>query len=135
MSVTSANLLAPTGRLDAGILWPGEASATTTARLDAYLTEAETVAADVPAETKDAAVKAWCYFRAYESVYQRLLARPSSGDLADQGSYAFSSAQLGGMKEQMEYWQGVFTGYIPPEDAPAGPSQPVSGAAPIRFTW
>lgn len=99
MSVGNDDLLTPKGRLFADALWPEESKAKVNARLTAYIAEAGVKVAALDAAKVDEATKHWCYYRAYDEVYQTMVAMPSSVSSDQEGSGSYLGQQIALMKE------------------------------------
>ena len=136
MAVTAADLTSPTGEIEPAVLWPGEAGATTTARLTAYVADGELQAADIAAgASHDAAVKAWAYHRAYMSVYMRLTAEPTATTINDQGSASWSTQQVQNWKDLADAKLAAFTEIVDEAtDAEPTATQPTVAARTV-FSW
>jgi hypothetical protein len=124
-------LLVPVGDLDPDVLWPGDTESDVISRLSAYITDGYTQAASITdSAQRDAAVKAWAYYRAYSGLYVQLAAASSSVTLNDQLTVSSStSAQLDAIAGLRAEWLAAFQRLLadPGIGAPAVPrSQSVS---------
>ena len=136
MAVTAADLTSPVGEIEPAVLWPGELGATTTERLTAYVADGELQAADLSAgASRDAAVKAWAYYRAYMAVYIRLTAEPTSKTINDQASESFSVQQIQNWKDMADAKLATFTELVDEAtDVQPTLTQPTVAARTV-FTW
>lgn len=96
MAVTPDDLKSPTGRIDPAVFFPGEQTVDVDVRLQAYIDEGESEAADIASDVDafDAAVILWAYYRAFDAVHMRLVGLPSSIDIAEEGSTSYTSSQI-----------------------------------------
>lgn len=136
MAVQAADVLAPAGRLDRLVLWPGKAEATVTTIVQAYLTDGLARTTDVADEdTRDEAVTLWAYYRAYDAKYQSLLMLPAQVTDSDEGSSAYLQAQIEAMLVLRDAVLAEFNAVV---DA-VGVTQPVRPRmtvnAPTTFAW
>lgn len=118
MAVQPADLLTPTGRLERKVLWPGVSLTKVTEYLTAYLADADQQPAfdeitDVV--VADRARKAWAYYRAFDEVYQRLLAQPSTVADSDEGSQSYVFTQITSMGERAAEQKALFDSIIEEE--------------------
>lgn len=94
MAVKPSDLLSPIGKIDKAF-FPGEDDTTLEERLQAYINEGALLVTSLATSAEqDAATTLWAYYRAFEAVYMRLMATPSSVSIADEGSTSFSSQQI-----------------------------------------
>ena len=136
MAVTSNDLLSPAGELEPAVLWPGEASSDTTARLTGYIEDGVAKAASVSdATANDTAVKTWAYYRAYLAVYLRLTATPSTVALNDQGSASMLVTQIQNFRDLSDAKLTEFNRLLPADEVTATTVAPASVSAPTTFTW
>lgn len=136
MAITGQDLISPAGEVEEA-LFPGEDSASITARLDAYVTEAyqriNAAAPGMEEEDKDRAAEDWAYHRVYTAVYLRLSAEPAQASLDDQGSRSYLISQIQNFRNMAHDRLQAFHGRM--ETVMGGASLPPSGAVPINFTW
>lgn len=94
MPLTSVDLLAPTGDIEASF-FPKDDAPVLGERLDAYLAEgyAKASALTAPAD-RDAAALAWAYHRAYRAIAARLAAQPATVSLDGGMSRTYTAAQV-----------------------------------------
>lgn len=137
MAVTAPDLTAPAGELDRAILFPADDAGAFTARLTAYLAQGEAKAAAITdADTKDAAVTAWAYYRAYDAVATRMLAEPATQDFADAGGIGFTGEQLAGMQALAATKRAEFDGLVADAEAVQAPGAHLpSASASNDVTW
>lgn len=108
MSVKADNLKAPKGEIEAG--WFADIDD----RLQAYIEDGVARAASLPADDQDAAVTAWAYFRAYQTIVLNRSTSPADVKL-DSGrtAYRFTPEQIAEIKERRDYWQAIAYGLMP----------------------
>lgn len=134
MAVVPADLRAPKGEIEPAF-FPKEDEAALDARLSAYI-EAATAAlpAGLAAETADAGVTAYAYYRAFRAVWLRLSAAPSSMSFNDQGSRSFTASQIDNFRaaseSYLEAWNAILGTVAVVTSLPAG-----SQTTPIEFTY
>jgi len=95
-ALTYADILDPVGKVLPS-MFPSDTTAALQDRLTGWLTEAyakpEVVAITDDAVKNDAA-RAWVYYRAFDSVANRMMLTASKVSLTDQGSQEFTNQQL-----------------------------------------
>lgn len=135
MAVAAADLKSPAGEIEGAVLWPGETDSQVTARLSAYVADGETQAAEIAAGSRDAAVKAWAYYRAYMAVYMRLTAEPSTVTVNDQATVSMLVTQIQNWKDLADAKLASFTDLLDSatETEPTA-TQPTVAARTV-FTW
>jgi hypothetical protein len=136
MAITLADVLTPAGEIEPDVFWPGEASADSDARVNGYLTDGATRAAGVAdATARDNATRAWTYYRAYESVANRLAGLPAGATLDDGTTVSTTAAQLQAMQDKADKWLAAFEVIVPPAATEtANPIQP-SAYVPTVVKW
>lgn len=136
MAITGQDLISPAGEVEEA-LFPGEDSASITARLDGYVTDAyqriNVAAPDMAEADKDRAAEDWAYHRAYTAVYIRLSAEPAQASLDDQGSRSYLISQIQNFRNMAQDRLQAFHGRL--QTAMGGAEIPPSTAVPLRSTW
>lgn len=132
MAVVAADL-----RLNAAALWPGESPTKLDERLGGYLTAAAAKAAALETEDVDAGTIAWARYLAFDDVYQRLMALPSSVTDSDEGASSYLVTQIQMMKDERDAALAEFTGLEAEVDAPTESNLQPRGSAQsrINFAW
>lgn len=95
--VTVAEFYAPSGPVDAALLFPGEQRAATDQRVAAYLANGNAIAngyALATPEQRDTIARTYVMWRVYDAVLDRVANTPSTFSAADEGSVTFSAAQV-----------------------------------------
>lgn len=137
MAVTAAQLKSPTGKVEAAF-FPGETGGTLDARLAAYIAEGESEAGDVgdwdSQAEYDAAVTSWAYYRAFEAVYLRLIATPSTVSITEEGSTQFTQQQINAFKDQSDNYRTAFDAAIADPDEPVATGV-VTQSLSTKVTW
>jgi hypothetical protein len=100
VALSTTEFLAPVGPLDAALLFPGKSGPDVAALMGGYLAAANSTVAKlaaVPPDNRDALAYLDVLYLVYDGVVDRMANTPSSFSSADEGSIAFSSAQLKAM--------------------------------------
>lgn len=116
MPVTAVQLREPQGPV-APSFFPGESAADLDVRLVAYITDGEAqvdafAAASgltVGTEDRDAAVRNWALYRAYDAVANRLATSPLSVGLSDQGDRRYDKEQISILRRRAEEYRITFS--------------------------
>lgn len=136
MPLTVRDLIAPQGAITPA-LFPSDDAVAFQARVAVYLADAEAkavVITDVP--TRDEAVRAWGYHRAFQDAYVDLLASPATLTLQDQGGHAYTAEQIREVGRLAQQYADDFRALLTQATSDALP--PRLGAtrnAPATFTW
>lgn len=137
LTVVAATLLSPTGELDPA-LFPMETAQALTDRLDGYLA-AGYAAGQAAGVVDDARLNrmatAYAYWKAYAAVVARILANPTTGNLNDGGSYAYSSEQLRQLVAERDRWRAEYETELPVDDVGAVKAPQETAATPNVFVW
>lgn len=126
-------------------MFPGDASQDLATRLSAWLLEAYAradVAALATDAAKDAAARAFAYWRAFDSVWLRMSSSPASVSLTDGGagsvSTSYTASQMDAFRRLADGEWSAFVGTVAPPAAPSTASAYLgggSGAVPTRYTF
>lgn len=112
MSVTVDDLKEPVGELDLELLFPDKTASQAEDDVQIWIDQAiaESGAAGVIVQQDiDRGAKAYAYYRAYKSVYQRLSATPSSQSLTDAGmSKSIGQGQIDSFRQKYIAWELVW---------------------------
>lgn len=112
MSVLVDDLKEPQGELDLALLFPDKTATQAEDDLQVWIDLAvtETATAGVVIQNDiDRGVRAYAYYRAYRSVYQRLSASLSSKSLTDAGmSGSMTQAQIDSFKQKYIEWERIW---------------------------
>lgn len=90
MTLTAIDVTTPLGRIDLDVIWPGVNADTAREYVGEYLQQGYNQAG---ATAHDAA-QAWAEYRAFDQMHLRLTGRPSSATVQDEGSMAYTQAQI-----------------------------------------
>lgn len=134
--ISPGDLRSPTGDLGDS-LFPGESSGDLDTRLQGYIDEGEAkaTAAGVDVADLEDAVKAWAYYRAYYTVYVRMLNAPSSVEMQGQGSKAHLWSQIEAMGKLADTALAGYRDLLPPAALNATMTFPPSGAVPNDYAF
>lgn len=91
MAVAATDLIEPRGRIT-GSMFPADDPAQLVARVQRYLDAAYTRSDVAALSSPDEAAEHYAYARAFEAVYLRMSAEPSSVSMSDGGSGAVSTS-------------------------------------------
>jgi hypothetical protein len=113
MSVSTDDLQEPVGELDLALLFPDKTTTQAEDDLQTWIDIAVTQAAAagvVDADTLDRGTRAYAYYRAYKSIYQRLSASPISANVQDAGvSSSMSQGQINSFLQKYIDWERVWS--------------------------
>ena len=128
MAITKTDVLQPGGDIEPK-LFPHLTQVELEARIDSYIAEGETKAADVsiPSTSLDRAVLAWTYYRTYFSIYTRLSGTPAKAGITGQGDRWYDRKQAQAFLDLANQWKGIFDGLVPPEESTT-PAYPESSS-------
>lgn len=109
MSVTPQQLKTPQGELEPEWFPLGDIDG----RLNAWLDEATARVANLSASIRDASIKAYCYWKAYEAIYRRMLASPKAITV-DSGKTEseYDVRQMMAFGQLADRYQTEFQGYF-----------------------
>ena len=142
--IKGADLIAPTGKIEGASMFPGASSTDLAKRLQSYLDEgakkAESITnadAAIQAATREEAAVHWAYYRAYEAIFLRMNASPSSWSVQGDGTASFTATQIANFENLM---RTEFDAYLELIPATAGGEtadarRPASTTIPNRFVW
>jgi hypothetical protein len=110
------NTASPAGRLDRTVVWPGVSASKVLAKLAGFLADAAVEAAEITDTTaNDRAQKAWAYYRAKDEQFQRMIGNPAQVSDADEGSQAYTEAQIAEVKAERDSWRALFDSILEEE--------------------
>jgi hypothetical protein len=112
MALTADVFMKPEGLIEPRSMFPGESEEDLNARLDAYIDEGMARTTTLAAETRDSAVSAWVYHRAFLAVWIELSGNPASAAQADQGSTLYTQYQIQNFKDLSDQFLRQFEGYV-----------------------
>lgn len=132
MAVVWGDLAAPSGKIDAALLF-GDTDAGEE-RLTAYITDGETVGADLTGDELDEFVTHHAYYRAYLAKYELELTKAAQRALVDQGSTAKLEVQITGWLDLANAEKALADELLPPDTVtPVG--VPTTTSTPILYVW
>lgn len=112
MSVSTDDLKEPDGELDLALLFPDKTTTQAEDDLQTWLDKANAELAGaglIDQDEIDLGAKAYAYYRAYKSVYQRLSARPISKSLTQDGiSVSMTQGQIDSFKQKYIEWERIW---------------------------
>lgn len=112
MSVVVDDLKEPEGELDLELLFPDKTATQAEDDLQVWIDKAVAEAAAVGVVNQDdvdRGVRAYAYYRAYKSIYQRLSANPSSSNVQDAGvSSSISQGQIDSFRVKYLDWERIW---------------------------
>jgi hypothetical protein len=128
VAITKTDVLQPGGDIEPK-LFPHLSQVELEARIDSYIAEGETKAADlvIASADVDRAVLAWTYYRTYFSIYTRLIGTPARATIAGQGDRSYDLKQAQAFLDLANKWKGIFDVLVPPEEATT-PAYPESSS-------
>lgn len=139
MTLTADDLLEPKGELDATVLFPDAAPVDVKARLTSYLDTAadELGSAGVDSARVDRGARVYAYHRAYQALFLRLSANPTTKSLTDQGSLTYSMQQLVTFDTLSKQYRAEYDAILESGLAPTQSSNVVAHTTtiPTQFTY
>lgn len=113
MPVTVDDLKEPEGELDLELLFPDKTAIQREDDLQVWIDKAVAIAEAAGVTDQDAidrGAKAYAYYRAYKSVYQRLSATAASVNVQDAGiSSSMTQGQIDSFRLKYLEWEGIWT--------------------------
>jgi hypothetical protein len=123
MALVNTSFLVPQGFINPAV-FPGETVPQVLTRIQSRLDEGYVKTSALAADQIDNAVTAYVYWKVFQSILTDIATNPMSSASADQGSYAYTQAQIDWLSEQVRAYQAEYNAYFT-SDLPRSPIQQV----------